>query len=197
MRTYLFIIGLLSAMSLNASMPIVQIGGGNTIDTSQGQIEDNVIWLNRILRATGNSVRNYYASGKSDEKDVALFVDDVQDDAMSVIARVFGEPSAARIRYRHNRVDDLSGSMYKKEIVASLSNILSSLAKDEALLLIYNGHGGDDDKDVRDNYLKLWGEDKLTVAEVDQIFDKAPVSSTIRLESFSTCFCTVVNRPNS
>ena len=187
MRIVVFGICLLYAVAVNASMQIVQIGGGNKISNSQGQIEDNVIWLNRILRRTGNSVRNYFASGQGDEKDVALFVDAEEYGAMAVIARVFDDPAAVRISYRHNRVEDLSGSMRKSEISASLAGILSDLSKGDEFFLIYNGHGGDDSKDVRDNYLKLWGEEKLTVSEVDKLFDLASESVTIRFV-FPQCF---------
>ncbi len=177
----------LYALVSNAGMSIVQIGGGNKIDNSQGQIEDNVIWLNEILRKTGNGVQNYYASGTGDEKDVGLFVEDDRPKSMLPIGRVFGDPVDERIFYRHNRVDDLAGSMNKDDIVKSLSETLSGLAQNQQFLLIYNGHGGKDDVDVRDNYLKIWGEEKLTVSEVDKLFDMAPESTTVRYV-FPQCY---------
>ncbi len=187
MKPYLLLICFLFAFESNAGMSIVQIGGGNKIDNSQGQIEDNVIWLNEILRKTGNDVQNYFASGAGSEKDVGLFVEEEGPNSMLPIVRVFGDPVDEQILYRHNSVGDLSGSMYKDDIEKSLSSILSSLPQNEEFLLIYNGHGGKDEVDVRDNYLKIWGEEKLTVTEVDKLLDMAPESTTVRYV-FPQCY---------
>jgi hypothetical protein len=173
--------------NLQADMVLVQIGGGNRIDNSQGQIEDNVIWLNRILKRTGNPVKNYFASGSGSEKDVALYVDKIQQGPMSTLSRVFDDPSAERIHYRHNKVPNLSGGMRKNQIQKSLRSILSNLSDEQEFLIIYNGHGDIDESDVRGNYLKIWDDERLTVSEVDSLFDAAPDTAVLRFV-FPQCY---------
>ena len=176
-----------AATSSGADSVIVQIGGGDHIDNSQGQIEDNVIWLNRILRKTGMPLYNYFAAGKKGEKDVSLFVEKELDGQIMPLSRVFGDPAYERVKYRQNLVPDLAGSMYKDEITESLTSLLGRLSQQQDFLLIYNGHGNPDEADIRNNYVKIWGRDKLTVGDFDSLFDRAPDGITIRY-IFPQCY---------
>ena len=187
LRKLLWIISLAVATATSAGTVIVQIGGGDHIDNSQGQIEDNVIWLNRILRKTEMPLHNFFGSGKLSEKDVSLYVQKDFDSPMMVLSRVFDEPDVERIQYRHNRVPELSGSMYKDEIMKSLEGIIKGLPKQQDFLLIFNGHGQLDKSDIRKNSLKTWGRGEITVGEMDDLFDMAPGGTTLRFV-FPQCY---------
>ena len=183
----LLLIVLLSGAGAWAGQKIVQIGGGNRIENSQGQIEDNVIWLSRILERSSDDVTTFFAAGRSGVKDVSLYGDTNRDPLLEPLARVLGDPSALQIEFRSNQVPNVSGSTVKDEMVASLGRVLEDLDAGSDLLLIYNGHGGRDWEDVRSNTLKTWQDGRVTVQEVDQILDYAPQESTVRFV-FPQCY---------
>ena len=186
-RIFFFVIIFTAPIAGAVENVIVQIGGGNHIDNSQGQIEDNVIWLNRILRKTGMPLYNYFAAGNKGEKDVSLFVEKELDSQMMTLSRVFDHPAYERVQYRQNQVPDLAGSMYKDEITESLKALLGGLTQQQDFLLIYNGHGLPDSSDIRKNYINIWDREKLTVGEVDSLFDTAADGVTLRF-IFPQCF---------
>ena len=173
--------------ALQADQRIIQIGGGNRIDNSQGQIEDNVIWLSKILKKSSSDVANFFAAGNGGVKDVSLYGGPREGSPMDVLARVFDGRDASRLAFKSNDVPDLSGSMRKDEILSSLSVLLDKAEPGRDILLIYNGHGGNDDDDVRLNTLKVWGDERLTVPEMDKILDRAPGNATVRF-IFPQCY---------
>jgi hypothetical protein len=166
---------------------IIQIGGGNKIENSQGQIEDNVIWLSEILKRSSGDVSNYFAAGQSNEKDVALYGERDVASMMEPLSRVFEGADANRLVFKKNDVPDVSGSMRKNEITTSLSKTLEQTTENQDVLLIYNGHGDLDESDVRQNSIKVWGDERLNVSDVDKILDSAPKDATIRFV-FPQCF---------
>jgi hypothetical protein len=46
--------------------------------------------------------------------------------------------------------------------------------------VIFNGHGGIDRADTRNNYLKLWGDERMTVRDLESLLDAAPASTPVR-----------------
>jgi len=183
----LLLIALGSGAGAWAGPKIVQIGGGNRIENSQGQIEDNVIWLSRILERSSDDVTTFFAAGRSGVKDVSLYGDTNRDPLLEPLARVLGDPSALQIEFRANQVPDVSGSTVKGAMVESLGRVLEDLESGSDLLLIYNGHGGRDWEDVRSNSLKTWQDGRVTVEEVDRILDRASQDSTVRFV-FPQCY---------
>ena len=178
---------LVIAAPVQAGQKIIQIGGGNKIDNSQGQIEDNVIWLSEILNKSSSDIVNYFASGEGDEKDVSLYDTSGVSSSMEVISRVFEDGDANRLVFKHNDVPGLSGGTNKKELTKSITSVLENVASEQEILLIFNGHGGHDRRDERNNTLKIWGDERLNVSEVDKILDHAPDKSTIRF-IFPQCY---------
>lgn len=181
-----FFLSLMTVLSI-ADQKIIQIGGGNRIDNSQGQIEDNVIWLNEILKRSGGDVSNYFAAGNGDVKDVSLYGTTELDPLMEPLSRVFGNSDASRLVFKSNEVPNISGSTVKEEITKTLEAVLKSLDANNDLLLIYNGHGGYNSDDFRLNTLKIWHDERLDVAEVDKILDHAPLDATVRYV-FPQCY---------
>ncbi len=171
----------------SADQKIIQIGGGNKIDNSQGQIEDNVIWLSDILKRSSDDVVNFFAAGGKSVMDVSLYGDVAKDPLLEPITRVFDDRDAARLEFKSNQVPDLSGSMVKEEVTPALESILDGLGGDTDLLLIYNGHGGRNREDVRLNSLKTWRDGRLNVVEMDRILDHAPPQATVRFV-FPQCY---------
>ncbi|MCU7827489.1 MAG: hypothetical protein KZQ85_00325 [Candidatus Thiodiazotropha sp. (ex Myrtea sp. 'scaly one' KF741663)] len=184
----LFLLLFSLAKSIHAdSSVIIQVGGGNTISNSQGQIEDNVEWLSKILKKSSNTIKNYYAAGNTEEKDVAFFDDTDSTDLMQPLSRVFDFGDAHRLRFKINGVPELSGSTRKDELSKSILNLLNATDKESEILIVFNGHGDLNEDDVRYNTIKVWGDEKLDVGEVDGILDSAHAESLIRFV-FPQCY---------
>ncbi len=184
---FLCIALLLAGGAASADQKIIQIGGGNRIDNSQGQIEDNVIWLSGILKRSSDDVVNFFAAGKDAVKDVSLYGDTARDPHLEPITRVFDDRDAARLAFKSNQVPELSGSMVKEEVTPALERILDGVGEETDLLLIYNGHGGHNRQDERLNTLKTWRDGRLDVEEMDRILDRAPPQATVRF-IFPQCY---------
>jgi hypothetical protein len=150
-----------------------------------------VVWLSRLLRKVSKKVTTYFAAGNSDEKDVAYWSLDSVPDAMVPLARVFEGIKANQLVYRHNRLGKLDGPTTKEALTEALEEKLSAVPAGGEVFLIYNGHGGLDWPDAKENYLRLWGRGKLTVSELDKLLDRAPPNATIRFilpQCFSGAF---------
>ena len=151
------------------------IGGGDTVDHSQAQIEANVGWLQQLFRERDVEARTYFGSGNEGEPDVAYLVP--TELASTAVQPIPEEP---RVRYRAHELPDIAGSTRKPELAESLRRDLSSLPPGDDALVIFNGHGGIERADTRNNYLKLWGDGRMTVADLEKLLDAAPPGAPVR-----------------
>jgi hypothetical protein len=156
------------------------VGGGNKLDNSQGQIEANVRWLEELLLADGQQVSTYFGLGSQPGSDVVYRPAGAAPSAADRVALVFGDYTAVGARYRRHELQALRGSTAKQELTTSLRRDFARLQPTDEVLLVYNGHGGIDHADTRDNYLKLWGDERLTVSELEAVLDAAPPATPIR-----------------
>jgi hypothetical protein len=94
------------------------IGGGNTVDDSQVQIESNIGWLQTIFRERDIEARTYFGAGNTGEPDVAYLL----------------QPDEPDVGYRPHQLPDVSGSTRAPELTEALRRDLASLpAGDDAL----------------------------------------------------------------
>jgi hypothetical protein len=151
------------------------IGGGNTPDHSQVQIESNVGWLQKMFRERDIETRTYFGAGTMAEPDVTYLAPpeaSPQDTEASV-----GEP---RVLSRPHQLPDVAGSTRKAALTEALRRDLASLPAGGEALVIFNGHGGIDRADTRNNYLKLWDDGRMTVRDLESLLDAAPERAPVR-----------------
>jgi len=185
----------LLTFTARAEIEIIQVGGGDHIERAQGQIESNVVWLNRILPQISSRLTNFFGSGSSPEKDVAYWSPDAEPTEIEPLTRVFEGVKEGQLVYRHNRLERVDGPTSKAALTKALTQNMSDVRPNGEVLFIYNGHGGLSYNqriglswpDPRRNYLRLWGRERMTIAEVDAIFDQAPSDATIRF-IFPQCY---------
>src|SRR5690625_7809347 len=70
------------------------IGGGNNLANSQGQIEENVRWLEDIFAHRGLKTRTYYTHGQGAEGDhdgVYFALPEARDPILEPILRGYGQ----------------------------------------------------------------------------------------------------------
>jgi hypothetical protein len=174
-------LGSAAASSAFAETRVWLIGGGHTLADSQGQIEANVRWLEDLLLERGIGVRTYFALGEQPGHDVVYWSPEAAAaSADDVRARVFGDYSALGLQYRRHELRALAGSTDKAALTAALRADFGALEPDDELLFVFNGHGGLDRADTRNNSLKLWGDQRMTVADLEALLDAAPRETTTR-----------------
>ena len=149
------------------------IGGGNTVDQSQVQIESNVDWLQTLFRERDIATRTYFGAGDAAEPDVAYL-------APAGPTSTEASPSEPRVLYRRHELPNVSGSTRKPELTEALRGDLASLRPGDEALVIFNGHGGIDRADTRNNYLKLWDDGRMTVRDLESLLDAAPERTPVR-----------------
>jgi hypothetical protein len=150
------------------------LGGGHTLDNSQAQIEANVRWLEDLLAERRVPVRTYFGLGHAPGADVAYFAPDAQPDHEQAFARIFGDFRTVGVRYRPHALRFVVGGTTRQPLIEALEKDFSALGPNDELLLVYNGHGGIDRRDTRRNYLKTWGDERLTVSAVEALLDHVP-----------------------
>ncbi len=154
------------------------VGGGNTLDNSQGQIEANVRWLEGLLLADEHEVYTYFGIGQQPGVDVVYR--SAEPGGADTLARVLGDSSGTVLLHKRHELSAVRGSTAKHELTEGLRSDFARLPPGDDLLLVYNGHGGVDRADTRNNYLKLWGDERMTVAELEALLDATPPASTVR-----------------
>lgn len=198
MRRLRFLSPLLLAVSVStvAGVHVVHISGGDAIESAQGGIEANVVWSGTVLSPFSDDQAYYYGAGKpAAVKDVAFWEQRAAASEMAPLARIFVGGSEDRLRFRHNGLGHVDGGTAKASLVAALKEKFAATRPADELLVIYNGHGDFNHDDPRDNYLRLWGGERLSVSELDEIFDQAPAASTIRFifpQDYSGAFARLV-----
>lgn len=181
---------LLTSLALNpalAQQHVIQIGGGDSLESSQGQIEANVIWLNELFSHRDNTLHNFFASGSGNEKDVIYLDPQAAPGRMEGLKRIFDNALSDRAVARHNNVPNNKGSTAKDALIPALDQLMLTVKPEDEVLFVYNGHGSPDPSDTTNNYLRTWNKTRITVADFDQILDKAPKDATIRFV-FPQCF---------
>ncbi|MFO1435789.1 MAG: hypothetical protein U1F34_05310 [Gammaproteobacteria bacterium] len=182
-----------------AAEKAIIIGGGPNLKESQGQIEQNVVWLQAILPRLGYQIDMYYGNGNESGDDVTYVdVDAPNIDLRMPLAEVFETAGYSQAIYKHHDVKDVLGSTREEELTPALEKTFAALTPGSSILLVFNGHGGEGHDVYTDNTLDLWGSSAITVAELDQIFDKAPERSTIHFvlpQCFSGGFASLMYRP--
>lgn len=184
-----------SAVSL-AEDRVWLIGGGNTLGNSQGQIEENVRWLQQLFSARGIEPRTYYTHGGADEVDVVYFAPEQErDPQLEPLLRVYGDGLAYARKTRRNSLVNVIGTTEKPHLIESLSQDFASVNSGDSVLLVYNGHGEIEPADTVENSLKLWGDTHLTITELDQLMDKITPTANVRFvltQCFSGAFSKLI-----
>ena len=180
----------LAAAPVLAETRVSLIGGGNTVDHSQLQIESNVGWLQMLFRDRDIEARTYFGAGDTAEPDVTYL-------APSELSASLKEaiPPEPRVLHRPHQLPDVSGSTRKPELTEALRRDLASLAPGDDALVIFNGHGGIDRADTRNNYLKLWDDGRMTVNDLESLLDAAPNGAPVRFvmaQCYSGAFASLI-----
>ncbi len=172
-----------------AQTRIIILGGGAGPDSSELSIENNVAWVSDILMGNGiNDFDVLFAGGSNGNADVKEWDHDKTDiDRWLPLARVLSSKSSLMTVYRKNVVANLELASTRDNVIELLKKRLQELSAGDDILIIYQGHGGYASKDTNKNYLQLWGNTKLAMDELIDVFAAQPKNTTLRFV-FPQCY---------
>jgi hypothetical protein len=182
--------GILGASSAHALDHVWIVGGGPWPGHSQAQIEFNVNWVIQVLNAGAGArqLHVYYTDGSGGGRDVVLWQTPAETKAtLQPLARVFGGYDTNGDRYYSNRIPGVLGGTEATELGTRLEKDFAELKPGDRALLIYNGHGLQDEKDSAENTLRLWNDTKLSVRDLDRIMSRIDPSVPVRF-MFTQCY---------
>jgi len=188
---------LAASVAVKAETQVVIVGGGFEQDASQGQIEQNVLWLEYLLRPRVKQLDIFYGSGNTALKDVVFWDEQRRSNPKrNPLADVYGLPADDWQQYRHHSVTSNQGSTEASHLKTTLTSLLKQPVTDN-LLFVYNGHGGYGGYNKPDkNSLKLWNNTQITVQQLRSALDLLPQRVTARFlvaQCYSGGFYHLVN----
>ena len=178
---YLSLLLLNFSLAATADTQVVIIGGGYELSHSEGQIEENVFWLENLLRPEVDRLDIFYGNGAAEQADVVYWDPDVNNTnrARNPVADVYLPPNDEYLRYRKHRITANMGSTERSHLIPGLTAVIENQDYQD-LLIIYNGHGAYRSFDYTQNSLKLWNDSEINVREFRQLLNQAPATKNIR-----------------
>ncbi len=164
---------------------ILLIGGGYDPDSAQAQIEQNVLWVSRLLHGRGMQ-RIYFDDGAHPAADVVEQVP-LRGDALEPLRRLFASGHVAGYRYRNHAIPGVHGGTEVTALRAALEHDIARLKPGDRLLIVFNGHGTRSRLGRSGNRLWLWDGTSLDVREFDALLARVPSSVTVRFV-FTQCY---------
>ncbi len=169
------------------------IGGGPSLMRSQGQIELNTQWIQKIIRnqRPDAKVKVYYTDGYQTESDVKIWQKPAESlEKLQPLARVFDFHIENGDHYRNHQVDAVVAGTDPEHLLAGMKNDFAKLTANDQVFFIYQGHGADDEDDISKNSLSLWGKNgqkRLTVGQLARLFNRLPATVPVRF-MFPQCY---------
>ncbi len=177
----------LFALSLptQASTEAFILGGGYSLQSSQGQIEANVRWLRERWRDNDIEPKVYFTDGDSPTLDVHFRRTRTTLDDWGLIALIFGDDWAEQHVVRNHRLGRIDGS--SDVGMAALQEQLQDLGDGE-LFFSFHGHGDfSSNQPLQNNTLELWDNQRITVDEFAQRLNSLSAQGRFRYV-FTQCF---------
>lgn len=183
------IVCLLYSGTANAGKYVLLIGGGPSLDSSQSSIEQNVIWSEQIIKGKnpGATIRIFYSDGDNPAPDIVNHLQITDPDAgLLPFDRVFTKEAAIKEYYNHS-INRHSGTTAPEHMKPIVINDFKNLTNNDSVLVLFNGHGGYAPQDLSNNYLRLWGEKKLTVYDFESMLSEIKSDIPVRF-IMTQCF---------
>lgn len=178
------------------------IGGGPVLENSQSQIELNVKWAREVIyRNTNEPVINlFYADGNNSAPDVVNRIPyNADDNDVLIFDHIFGGTDVSKKQYYKHTIQNVTDGTRIDILKPRLESDFKNVRPQDKVLILYNGHGGFNGTDYGKNYLKLWGETRLTVYEFEKLLSKINPKTPTRFvmtQCFSGAFYRAIH-PNA
>ncbi len=173
--------------SAHATDRVWLVGGGYDLQNSQVQIEQNVLWSRTVLQALPGerSITTYFNDGTDPAPDVLLWQPPAETAAtLQPLARVYDAYFVNGESTRSHSITPVDGPATRERLLDALPAQIQALRPGEQGLFVYAGHGSPADSGSQ---LDLWGDAKLTAAELRELLTAQPRDTRLRF-IFTQCF---------
>jgi len=187
------------------------IGGGYDPTGNQASLENNVLFLQRVLETRRpDRPRHdlYFADDDAPERDVQYLDPDARKNcppARRIMTEIFGEEGAVGLRYRNHRIPDVTGPAEKGAIARRFRQLGRKLQAGDRLIVYATGHGQQSYDNMEYDYkqeewvpksnegeadlkysqyntsLYLWDNDDVEAMEFARWLDRLPSQVTVVL----------------
>lgn len=173
----------LASGTASATDYIWLIGGGPSLQSSQGQIEENVKWEREILlrQAKPAKLKIFYTDGDRPEKDVIVWRHPVEAaETLQPLARVFDAQTHNGVSFHSHTVPGVESGTRADELTGKLKKEFALPVPGDRALLIFYGHGTYEGADVGRNALRLWGNTLLPARELESLLSGIDPNVAVR-----------------
>ncbi len=166
----------------------ILIGGGDNLNSTPEQVEQNVAWVQEVLGKNDLSVSTFFTDGDQSAADVFYRYDnndanetgdtkelnefDLYAQAMEPLARVYGEQHLNSLRTRSNSIENVTGSTVASDLSISIAKLLRENS-DKSNLLIFNGRGKASVGANAQSTIALWNNTQMSVAELHSLLNNS------------------------
>lgn len=185
-----FFAGLLLATPAPAADHVWLIGGGPEPQSSEVQIEQNVLWASRVLAAAPGkrALHLYFTDGAAPGRDVKLWSPAPETRAaLQPLARVYGSHELNGERYRSHQIKNVSGGTEAGALREQLAREFSALHPGDRAFIVFNGHGQHHPADPAGNTVQLWNNTTLDVREFEALLVRIDARVPVRF-LFTQCY---------
>jgi hypothetical protein len=172
-------------IGLATTLRVVTLGGGPSPEMNQVAIESNVRYVSSLLPVGAQHTVLFADGGR--EKPTIQF--EARPDELSpgaqVVRGLFGDgpgrgKSSPWLRYRPTSLTNISGPLLKSSVSETFSKLAGESAKNP-LLLYFTGHGSPNQNDLENNWMDLWSQGELRVADLKEELRKLPARRPVTL----------------
>jgi len=189
----ILIVSLLSSMPILAKDVVWIIGGGYDLQSSQAQIEKNVIWATDAINTSLNNkssreVNIFFSDGNGRGKDVKVWrpVNEAES-LLQPLAIIYAADYENGLEYRNHKIANVRGSTTRSQLESALNEDFSKLKQGDRGLFIFNGHGTQDKTNTANNKIWLWDRTSLDVKDFSNMLKKVDKRVPMRFV-FTQCY---------
>jgi len=186
------------------------IGGGYDPTGNQVSLENNVLFLQRVLEARRPDRPAhdlYFADGDAPERDLQYVDPEVKKScppARRIMTEIFGEEHAVGLCYRNHEVTHVTGPTERGAIARRFRELGRQLEAGDRLIVYATGHGAESYEHMEYDYQKeewveksgdkedaqynkyntslyLWGGETVAASEFGRWLDRLPADVTVVL----------------
>ena len=194
----LLILLLVLTAPAHASRKVIIIGGGPDTLESQVSIEINTRWIIEIIGKNAPELISniLYTDGNAPGPDVHKPNETRNEmELFEPLARVYNMETENGYQYYSSNLANEVEPADAEYVTSTLKRLFAELDKNDELLIIFQGHGGHNQKDTNKNYLRFWNDTRMTVTELEKLMTEANPDATIRFilpQCFSGAFSRLV-----
>jgi len=172
------LIGVLLANPVGAKDHFLTIGGGYGPTGNQASMENNVLFLQRVLetrRPDQPSHDLYFADGDEPGRDVQYLDAETRTNcppARRIMTEIFGEEDAVGLCYRNHRIPDVTGPTEKGALARRFRQLGRELKAGDRLIVYATGHGQPSYDNMEYDYKQEEWVPKTSDREADVQYNK-------------------------